>query len=149
MMGKALAGGGDYEGIETAETCAAVRASGGSYEAFAREAIRKRFGRVADLNLAHATGAPVLAHVNAGRWLWRCECGAANHVWLGGGNVCLECNNASTHGRPRVVVMPSAGQREQIERMLMMRRDKRTRNWQPGETLAEAWRDNLQNGEVG
>lgn len=140
-----LRGGQSHKEIETAETCPAGR---GNYEAFVRVTIRERFGRVADLNLAHATGKPIAAEVNAGRWLWRCECGAANHVWMGGGNVCLECNNAETHGRPRIIVMPNPGQREQIEKLLLMRKDRRSRNWKPGETLMDLRLENIRHGEV-
>lgn len=138
----------DFEGIETAETCAAVRVAGVDYATFARARIKSVHDRIADLNLAHATGEPVRAFVSASRWLWRCECGAGNHVWLGGGNVCLECNNAITHGRPRVIVMPGAGQREQIEKLLLMRKDKASRNWQPGETLMDLRLENIRHGEV-
>lgn len=133
-------------GVVVAETCPAAQAFG-DYRTFVVAQVRGKHGRLPDLNPAHAAGPLVPARVDAGRWLWTCECGAHNYVALTLGNVCPDCNNAATAGRPRRVVMPARGQREQIEAILLRRREPATRNWQQRETLLDLLRENLANGE--
>lgn len=91
-----------------------------------------------------ASDPPLLAYVNDGRWVVRCECGSAqlasrnDHRYF-----CLRCWNASVERRWRRVEWPS--EPAAIEAVLLARPPAH-RHWQPHETLAELERENLAHG---
>ncbi|MFZ5856789.1 MAG: hypothetical protein ACOYZ6_08160 [Chloroflexota bacterium] len=65
-------------------------------------------------------GVPVLAEVNHGQWIARCECGGAEAVDPAEPIFyCFNCGNRKTKGRPRVVTFPD--NIEEIERILLER----------------------------
>lgn len=65
-------------------------------------------------------GVPVLAEVNYGRWIARCECGGAEMVDPDEPIFyCFSCGNGNTRGRPRAVTFPD--NIEEIERLLLER----------------------------
>jgi len=82
---------------------------------------------------------PVMAFVNKGKWLIKCECGGAEKAWEEGLFMCQSCWNAGHKHKCRRSIFPE--QREEIERLL----DKRpleNRNWFPGETVDDLLREN-------
>lgn len=88
---------------------------------------------------------PVSAYVNAGRWLAKCECGGCEYVDLEQlVFMCCNCWNAEVGHRWRPIVIPK--QRVAIERLLLKRPDGATRNWRPGETIADLARENREHG---
>lgn len=84
-----------------------------------------------------------LASVNAlldgtARWIATCpDCRiGAEYVWLAQPLMfCMACCNRALGGRWRRVDLPS--ERAEIERLLLLRSDPRTRSWTPGETLEQ------------
>jgi hypothetical protein len=91
---------------------------------------------------AVAEDAPVAAEINVldgvPRWIVSCpSCQyGASYVWLEEPFMfCVNCGNEAVGHRWRPVVVPK--ERAQIERLLMQRTDPNTRNWKPGETLAD------------
>ena len=100
-------------------------------------------------------GPPMIAEVNHGVWIARCDCGADRStlpapgciVWLDDPwGWCVRCGNASSGGRWRAIVVPAEHERAAIEAALARRPDPATRNWWPGETVAELWRQNAEHG---
>lgn len=95
---------------------------------------------------------PALAYVNplpdgVVRWIANCPaCLAhgrtvAQYVWLDQPLLfCTRCANAGLDGRWRPIRVPA--EREEIERLLLLRPDPEQRGWQPGESLADLEREN-------
>ncbi len=81
----------------------------------------------------------VIAEVNHGRWIVRCECGGAEKMWEEGVFMCQSCWNGNHRHQYRKVVFPKA--RKQIEGLLS-KRPVPNRNWDRPETLAQLRRDN-------
>lgn len=82
----------------------------------------------------------VEAEINHGRWIARCQCGGAECVdpdwpFL----VCCSCGAG-----PQNIRFPR--DRKQIESELLKRPDRTTRNWRPGETLADLRQENAEHG---
>lgn len=108
----------------------------------------KQAAHIADLMTArpngpwgapHAVAAPVDGYVNGGRWLVRCPCGntpSASPEW--GVACCFECGAVYT------VAFPD--DRDAIESILVKRPVMRTRNWIPGETVADLDAENVAHG---
>jgi hypothetical protein len=114
-----------------------------------------RFGyEVPPLDQVDDTARPIDVEVNHGLWIWRCPCthAALNDQLSGGGMAfldcplgwCPTCENAETVGRWRRLRFPP--ERTEIERVLALRPDPETRNWWPGETLAELAAENAEHG---
>jgi hypothetical protein len=92
--------------------------------------------RVSDA--AHA-----IARVNHGRWIADCPFGCGGAEYVNPDQLlffCCECRNAKTGGRPVKVKMPRAHAR--IEELLLERTQTASRNWSPGETLADLKAEN-------
>lgn len=104
---------------------------------------------------------PAPARVNWGRWIADCPtCGSALAVEPGqdrlGATVwdhdgehltaarfqegCWDCGTVTD------LVWPDAGVVDGVERLLAMRPDPKTRNWEPHETLHDLMRENAQHG---
>ncbi len=67
----------------------------------------------------HVGGAPVIAFVDFGRWLARCECGQHNYVDPHDPVMfCAQCGNGNS-GLGRLVIFPA--NRDEIERLLLLR----------------------------
>jgi len=90
------------------------------------------------------TAAPLVARVNHGVWIASCPCDTpgtpapgmlvfldAPVAW------CIRCRNAATGERWRPVLLPPDDERALIEAVLAVRPDAATRNWAPGETVAD------------
>lgn len=86
----------------------------------------------------------ILAYVNHGRWLVKCECGGAEKMFEEGIFMCQSCYNAGHKHKHRHAVFPK--QRRQVEAILL-RRPIPNRNWQLGETLAQLKQENEQHKE--
>lgn len=86
----------------------------------------------------------LLAEVNHGRWIVKCECGGAEKMWEEGVFWCQSCQNAGHKHEYRKATFPP--QRKQIEAILS-KRPLPNRNWQPGETLAQLSRENKEHRE--
>lgn len=89
-------------------------------------------------------GGPVLARVEHNRWLVQCEyCAGAqlasreDHRFF-----CVDCLNAAHGGKWRPVVWPR--DHAEIERALLDRPVPATRNWIPGESVADLHRENAE-----
>jgi hypothetical protein len=95
-----------------------------------------------------ATGTPVLAEVNHGRWIAHCECGGAevvdpdDPVFF-----CLSCLNADNGRGLRPVEFPSEKERLQIAEVLLHRKERRSRGWLPTETVGDLKRQNRERGD--
>jgi len=87
---------------------------------------------------------PLMAEVNHGRWIVRCECGGAEKMWEEGWFICQSCWNAGHKHKYRQAVFPSG--RNQIEKLLL-RRQIQNRNWIPGETLEQLDKENEEHKE--
>lgn len=108
---------------------------------------------IAALDAVDPTADPLVARVNHGAWIASCPCGAegapspgmlvfvdAPIAW------CVRCENAATHGAWRPVVLPPPDERDAIEAMLAARPDSATRNWAPGESVADLAAENVAHG---
>lgn len=102
--------------------------------------------RVADLP-------PLAACISAGYWIAVCPCGAdgvpapGGVVWLDRPLIwCIRCENASAGGDWRRVAGPAAEDRAAIEAVLICRPDPLTRNWAPGESVADLIAENVAHG---
>lgn len=91
----------------------------------------------------NVTISPVVSH---GRWLVPCLwCFSASmasrddHRFF-----CVECANRGTGGKWVRVVWPAS--KDEIESLLVMRPDARTRNWAPPETLGDLVVENERHG---
>lgn len=62
---------------------------------------------------------PVMAFVNHGRWLIKCECGGAEYAWEEGLFMCQSCWNSAYKHNFRKAVFPK--ERKQIEELLEAR----------------------------
>ena len=91
--------------------------------------------------------APVDAYVNRGRWIAECECGGAEIVDpITRLFMCASCFNLDHKHRWRLVALPDATTSQVIEAALVMRPELRTRNWRPGESVADLIAQNVENG---
>lgn len=94
---------------------------------------------------------PLMAQVNHGVWVALDGCGAREGVY-GGGVVWLDrpvvwcplCSNRAYGRKWRPVVLPA--DREAIEAALLPRPDITTRNWLPGESVADLLAENAEHG---
>ena len=82
---------------------------------------------------------PVLAHVNHGQWLVRCECGGYEYAWEEGKFMCQSCWNGQHKHALRQLKFPL--ERQQIESILMAR-PLDNRNWKHPETTADLIHEN-------
>ena len=82
---------------------------------------------------------PILAYVNQGRWIAKCECGGAEIIWSEGLFMCQSCWNSAYKHNFRPVVFPE--QRAEIEYILDMR-PLMNRHWLLGETIAQLKAEN-------
>jgi hypothetical protein len=81
---------------------------------------------------------PVYAYVNHGRWIVHCVCNGAE-LLDGKTMLCGSCGMTSP------VKLPGPKTREKIEAALA-RRPVLYQNWVPGETPAELWAQNIEQG---
>lgn len=88
---------------------------------------------------------PLEAYVNHGRWVVECECHGAQRVDFNHPvYFCLSCENRAFGGRMRPIIIPE--NYKEIEAALLLRPDETTRNWLPGETVADLLHENEQHG---
>jgi hypothetical protein len=81
---------------------------------------------------------PLIASVNHGRWVARCDCGAGVAVdpqWHEAR--CFGCGTVHT-----TVRFPETAERVEIERLLMARKKMAHRHWQSSETLHDLHEQN-------
>lgn len=76
---------------------------------------------------------PIVAYINHGRWIAKCECGGAEYVWEEELFMCQSCWNASHKHQNRHTTFPK--ERKAIETILEVR-PLPNRNWLPNETMA-------------
>ena len=101
-----------------------------------------RIGTVASLEAA-----PAIAHVNEGRWIANCpaaECAAALVLHESAPFLCPLCLNAAAGYMPRRVEWPAEA--AEIEAALVLRPLAITRNWVPGEPVADLLAENVRKG---
>lgn len=105
-------------------------------------------GRSVDFGSPVAAGADVPAYVNHGRWVVECpDCrGAQLACEQDRRFMCNTCGNESIGGRWRAVVWPPFWQG--LESVLIRRPDPVTRNWLPGESVADLASENDDHGVV-
>lgn len=91
-------------------------------------------------------GTPLPARVDANRWIVDCpDCGSAEFAFVADARfLCTNCLNATVGGACRPVAFPR--NRQAIEAALLLRPVPRTRDWRPGETVAQLRRENRDNG---
>lgn len=83
-----------------------------------------------------ATGKPVEAFVDFGRWVARCECNGAEIVDPESPEFfCYSCGNASNNGRLRPVSFPK--EMKQIEEQLLSVKGQAYRNWDTKTSMDE------------
>lgn len=85
----------------------------------------------------------VAARANWGRWIVDCPRVPTHALAMNPGEDLFTCWNC---GQLAEVVWPAEGVREAIERLLTLRPDESTRNWQPGETLHNLMQENADHG---
>jgi hypothetical protein len=102
------------------------------------------------------TGPPMVAEINHGVWIASCACRSPGDpapgciVWLAAPlGWCVRCSNAAAGGRWRPIVLPEPDERAAIEAALAVRPSVETRNWTPGETVADLARQNAEHGVEG
>ena len=107
--------------------------------------VMKHVGQVPTQASAVETVTPV---VNHGRWLIPCPwCFSAamasrdDHRFY-----CVECRNVGVGGKWVPVKWPES--KDEIEALLVMRHDPRTRNWAPPETVADLLAENESRGVI-
>lgn len=100
------------------------------------------------------TARPLVARINHGLWIASCDCGARGTprpgcvVWLDIPlGFCLRCGNQGTGQGWRPIAVPPADERRAIEAVLACRPNVGDRNWEPGETFASLWRENVAHGD--
>lgn len=105
------------------------------------------------LDQIDADAVPMTAAINHGTWVARCACGAPGVpspgcvVFLDAPlGWCVRCGNAAASGCWRPVLLPPADERAAIEAVLACRPDIATRNWAPGETVADLVAENAAHG---
>lgn len=111
--------------------------------------------QVAPIDRVDALATPLVARVNHGTWIAPCPCAAPGLprpgmivfkdtpiAW------CLRCENAEVGGAWRPVVLPPPDEVAAIEALLSARPDLATRNWEPGETVADLAAENAAHGLV-
>lgn len=95
-----------------------------------------------------AEGNPLPARINHGRWIVDCpDCNGAQMVFGDSAapvTMCPNCWNGAALRRWRRVLFPK--DRAEIEAALAMRPLPMNRNWSPGETVADLWHENAENG---
>lgn len=112
------------------------------------KALRQRAGAggIVILPTGDAETPRLSPQVGQGRWFVRCP-------WCPGATIlveedprffCCDCCNAAVGGRYLPVDLPP--DIREIERVLMRRPDVMTRNWLPGETVADLDRENIEHG---
>jgi hypothetical protein len=90
----------------------------------------------------------VAAVINHGRWIARCPCcgpGAMLVSKVDRRFWCVFCGMARNAGRPMWVGFPNPGDMGTIEAILLMR-PVENQNWEPGESVAQLARENLEHG---
>jgi len=94
-----------------------------------------------------ATAPPVAARINHNRLLVDCpDCNGAEFVWREQPLLmCCNCWNARVGGLWRAVTLPP--DLAHIEAALVERLDPQSRNWTPGETVADLLRENETHAE--
>lgn len=91
--------------------------------------------------------APLAARIYQGWWIVDCPCRGADFVWLATPLVwCGSCGNAQLGGLWRRVVLPDETERRAIEAALLARPLHASRNWIPGETVADLLAENAEHG---
>jgi len=120
------------------------------------DAVRRMYRQMGFGPLSEPTPATIVgrvqARINHGRWLVDCPgCNSALVVDLSEPvYMCVECANAANDGRWLQVTLPR--NRKAIEAELLKRpfgrnpADAPTRNWEPGETVADLRRENAEHG---
>jgi hypothetical protein len=90
----------------------------------------------------------VAASISGSCWLCVCpDCGGAELVNFDDLRFfCCACRNRKTRAKPRPVVVPDELERAAIETVLLERPDPRTRNWSPGESVADLEAENQEAG---
>jgi len=109
-----------------------------TWEQYRLSVVAPLLASYAILNPGTADG-ELMAEVNHGRWIAKCECGGAEKVWEEGIFMCQSCWNGNHKHRYRNVVFPKA--RKQIEDLLS-KRPVPNRNWYRDETVAQLRREN-------
>lgn len=96
------------------------------------------------MNLVRLVSATVAARANWGRWIADClTCGSADRFRPGTPDMtCMEC------GAYQEIVWPAESLVVGVERLLMMRPNPATRNWEPGETLHDLLAENVEHGVI-
>lgn len=82
---------------------------------------------------------PLIAYVNHGRWLIKCECGGAEYVWEEGYFMCQHCFNSQHKHQYRQAIFPF--ERLEIEKLLIQR-PLDNRNWFQGESIEQLKQEN-------
>lgn len=93
-------------------------------------------------------GTPVIAYVNAGRWIAKCECGGAEYVDFGSPRfMCCGCWNRADGRAWRPVATPLPATRRAVEAALLTRREE-NRHYRPdrGEDVWTLRRENAAHG---
>lgn len=111
---------------------------------------------IPELSQVVLTAAPLVARVNHGHWIASCPCGARGIptpgcvVWFDGPGAllgwCARCQNGATGRGWRAIVAPSTADRAAIEAVLICRPLVSDRNWEPSETVADLWAQNVEHG---
>lgn len=97
-----------------------------------------------------AGNATTTARVSGSCWIADCpnpDCAGAEFVnFTDPRFFCCACRNASWNHQPLPVQLPTDKMRAQIETVLLERPLPDTRNWAPGETIADLKRENREHG---
>jgi len=115
------------------------------YEKHPQKGIFGKFkARKLPLPITISDDEPLMAYVNHGRWIVKCECGGAEKAWEEGLFMCQSCWNGKHKHQYRRAVFPE--EREMIEELLL-KRALPNRNWFLHETIADLERENEEHKE--
>lgn len=100
------------------------------------------------------TARPMVARINHGIWIASCDCGVPGVpspgcvVWMDVPlGFCVRCLNRGWGGGWRPIILPGLLVREGIEEVLDFRPRREDQNWEPGESIDDLIRQNLDQGD--
>lgn len=117
----------------------------GNYRGFIERECRMRWQTHANWEL-DATSPPLHAWIASSNWVVTCDvCREQIVIDFGEIYFCPNCLNVPHNGKARMVVFPE--NRDEIERILLLRPNPSVRTWYPHETVDDLRLQNIEHGD--
>ena len=130
---------------EAKDQLAVRKYASGNWRGFVERECRMRWQAHANWEL-DKSAPPLHAWIASSDWVVTCDtCREQIVIDFGEIYFCPNCLNAAHGGKARTVIYPE--QREEIERVLVLRPDPNMRTWYPHETIDDLKRQNLEHGD--